>query len=130
MHIPYFNGYLTPRYGIQGQIIEEKNWRRRTVFDIAENAIKKGNIRSWIFFPTKIEIFTSTDGKIYTLISSITNTFSDNLEGTFTKDFTFNKYPVYASYIKVKAENYGVCPEWHLGAGGKTWLFVDELTIK
>ena len=88
------------------------------------------DIKSWIFFPTKIEIFTSTDGEVFTLLSSIINTFSDNLEGTFTKDFTFNKYPVYARYIKVKAENYGVCPDWHLGAGGKTWLFVDELIIK
>ena len=34
MHIPYFNGYLTPRYGIQGGIVEEKSWRKRTVFDI------------------------------------------------------------------------------------------------
>ena len=30
----------------------------------------------------------------------------------------------------LKAINYGVCPKWHLGAGGKTWLFVDELIIK
>ena len=88
------------------------------------------DIRSWIFFPKKTEIFTSTDGKIFTLISSITNTFADNIEGTFTKDFTFNKYPIQARYIKVKAENYGVCPYWHLGSGGKTWLFVDELIIK
>ncbi len=88
------------------------------------------DIRSWIFFPTKIEILTSTDNETYTRLSSITNTFSDTLEGTFTKDFIFKTHPIQARYIKVKAENYGVCPEWHLGAGGKTWLFVDELTIK
>ena len=33
-------------------------------------------------------------------------------------------------YIKVKVENYGICPDWHLGAGGNAWLFVDELTIE
>ena len=87
-------------------------------------------IRSWIFFPTEIEILTSTDNETYTHLSSITNTFSDTIEGTFTKDFIFKTHPIQARYIKVKAENYGVCPEWHLGAGGKTWLFVDELTIK
>ena len=35
-----------------------------------------------------------------------------------------------AKGIKIKAENYGICPDWHLGAGGKTWIFVDEITIK
>ena len=88
------------------------------------------DIRSWIFFPTKIDILTSTDNETYTRLSSITNTFSDTIEGTFTKDFIFKTHPIQARYIKVKAENYGICPEWHLGAGGKTWLFVDELTIK
>ena len=39
MHIPAFNGYLSPRYGIQGQIIDEKTWRRRIVFDIEESKI-------------------------------------------------------------------------------------------
>ena len=43
------------------------------------------DIRSWIFFPTKIEILTSTDNETYTRLSSITNTFSDTIEGTFTK---------------------------------------------
>ena len=37
---------------------------------------------------------------------------------------------VSARYVKVKANNYGVCPDWHLGAGGVTWLFADELIIK
>ena len=28
-----------------------------------------------------------------------------------------------------QAKNYGICPDWHLGSGGKTWLFVDEIII-
>jgi len=24
----------------------------------------------------------------------------------------------------------GVCPEWHKGAGGKAWLFVDEIFVE
>ena len=32
-------------------------------------------------------------------------------------------------FLKVEAENYGNCPEWHLGSGGKTWLFFDEITV-
>ena len=56
--------------------------------------------------------------------------FSDNLEGSFINDYTLKLSKTKTRYIKVKAENYGICPDWHLGAGGKTWLFVDELTIK
>jgi len=87
-------------------------------------------IRSWIFFPKKIEIFISEDGDIYTHLISLDNTFPDNEEGTFTKDFTFKKYKIEAKYIKIKAINYGLCPEWHLGAGGQTWLFADEIIIE
>ena len=35
-----------------------------------------------------------------------------------------------AIYIKIVAENYGICPEWHLGSGGDTWLFLDEITVE
>ena len=39
------------------------------------------------------------------------------------------KIPIQARYIKIKAENYGKCPDWHLGSGGTSWLFFDEITI-
>ena len=32
--------------------------------------------------------------------------------------------------VKVEAVNYGPCPDWHLGKGGETWLFLDEFTVK
>jgi hypothetical protein len=35
-----------------------------------------------------------------------------------------------ARYVKVFARNIGTCPPWHIGAGGKAWLFIDEITIE
>ena len=32
VHIPSFNGFLSPRYGIQGQRLNEKDWRTTIVF--------------------------------------------------------------------------------------------------
>jgi hypothetical protein len=32
-------------------------------------------------------------------------------------------------YVRVYAKNMAVCPDWHNGAGGKAWLFVDEIII-
>jgi len=34
VHIPSFNGFLSPRYGIQGQRLNETNWRSTTVFKL------------------------------------------------------------------------------------------------
>jgi hypothetical protein len=46
------------------------------------------------------------------------------------KEFAAKVSYVFARYIRVSAKNIGVCPEWHAGAGGKTWLFVDEVIVK
>ena len=46
MHIPAFNGYLSPRYGIQGQLIDEKNWRKRTVFNVPSDSIQNITVRN------------------------------------------------------------------------------------
>ena len=41
VHIPYFNGFLSPRYGIQGNKISEKDWRTTNIFSLkAENIAK------------------------------------------------------------------------------------------
>ncbi len=87
------------------------------------------DIKSWIFFPKKVAYFSSINGDDFTFLGTINTTFSDSLEGSFINDYTLQLTGTKAQYIKVIAINYGVCPEWHLGAGGKTWLFVDELTI-
>lgn len=68
--------------------------------------------------------------KNYTYQGKVLANFPDNIEGSLQKDFELNVKNLKARYIKIKAENYGVCPDWHLGAGGKTWIFVDEITIK
>ena len=36
---------------------------------------------------------------------------------------------VEAKHVKIKALNYGVCPDWHPAAGSKSWLFVDEVRL-
>ena len=41
VHIPSFNGFLSPRYGIQGNKISEKDWRSTSIFRLkAENITK------------------------------------------------------------------------------------------
>ncbi|HQL71024.1 MAG TPA: hypothetical protein PLA77_09345, partial [Bacteroidales bacterium] len=33
-------------------------------------------------------------------------------------------------YVRVVAENVGVCPSWHQGRGKKAWLFCDEVVVE
>ena len=38
--------------------------------------------------------------------------------------------PTSCKFIRFSIENYGPCPNWHLGKGNPTWLFLDEITVK
>ncbi len=86
------------------------------------------DIKSWIWYPTEVEYAISNDGKNFTVVATIANDFSEEEYGSFTKEVE-HKGSMKARYVRVRANNYGVCPDWHLGAGGKTWLFVDEIMI-
>jgi hypothetical protein len=39
-----------------------------------------------------------------------------------------NPKPIVA--IRFKVKNFGKCPDWHLGAGNNTWLFIDEIILE
>ena len=88
------------------------------------------DVKSWIFYPPVVEFWISEDGDNFILAESVTNTFPDNEYGSFTQDYKTNIGGQNIRYIRVKAQNYGICPDWHLGAGGTTWLFVDELVVE
>tara|TARA_B100001758_G_C18416772_1_gene620752 strand:- start:5422 stop:8283 length:2862 start_codon:yes stop_codon:yes gene_type:complete len=88
------------------------------------------DIKSWIFFPKKVTYFASLDGESFMPLGNVKTSFPDSLEGSFINDYTLKISKTKARYIKLEASNYGFCPNWHLGAGGKTWLFVDEIIIK
>ena len=85
---------------------------------------------SWIFLPLSIGIEISEDGQQFTE-TKITRSISDlNNPKTFVRDFQvlFDAKP--ARYIRIKARNTGTVPDWHAGAGGKAWLFVDEIIVE
>ena len=46
-------------------------------------------------------------------------------------EFVIDSYkPTSIKAIRYTIKNPGVCPEWHLGEGNKTWLFLDELIFR
>jgi predicted alpha-1,2-mannosidase len=87
--------------------------------------------RSWIVMPTKVEYFISEDNVNFTYFSSVNNTLDPKIEENIILNFTANETKSKkARYVKVVAKNFGKLPEWHQGAGGDAFIFVDEIMIK
>jgi predicted alpha-1,2-mannosidase len=85
--------------------------------------------RSWILMPTKVEYYVSNDNVIFTLAGTVSNDIDPKETENKIKNFNLDK-KVKAKYVKVKAFNFGKLPEWHQGAGGEAFIFIDEITIK
>ncbi len=84
--------------------------------------------RSWILMPSRVSFEVSDDGLNYKKIIDAPNKVPDDeYEMVFAE--LGGKANVSARYVKVKAVNYGKLPEWHLGAGGQAYIFIDEITI-
>jgi predicted alpha-1,2-mannosidase len=87
------------------------------------------DIKSWIWFPQAVHVYGSMDGQNFELIQQ------KSIE-TKTDDYT-PKHDVFGldinkkyRYIKVGAEQrFNTIPDWHLGAGGSSWIFIDEILI-
>lgn len=87
--------------------------------------------RSWIFFPTEIQVFISTDGINFSPAGKVKNTISPNKKGNLTHEFeilTEGKAPIKA--IQFVAVNRKTCPEGHISAGEKSWIFLDEVIVE
>ena len=115
--------------GYQGQDFE-------AVVDLQEEipihyigAIFLQDSRSWILMPTKVEYYVSTDNINFTLAGTIDNDIDATETENKIKNFSLVKTMI-AKYVKVKAYNFGKLPEWHQGAGGDAFIFIDEITIK
>lgn len=85
---------------------------------------------SWIWLPRRVEFLVSSDGVEYTPLRTVENTVSDEKDGMFATPFTIETPGITARYVRIRAENILRCPDWHIGAGGKAWLFVDEIVVE
>ncbi len=84
---------------------------------------------SFIFLPSSVEVLVSNDGENFKKLGEIKNNISEKGTKAFIHSFDFKVADIQERFIRIKAENIGVCPEWHKGAGEKSWLFCDEISI-
>ncbi|MFN2457287.1 MAG: family 20 glycosylhydrolase [Chitinophagaceae bacterium] len=81
---------------------------------------------SWIYRPSSVEVFASSDGKKYTSIGRTTE-FSKT---TGNNGLMKVQFPVTTKrYLKVAVKNFGEIPDGKPGAGNKGWLFADEIEV-
>jgi predicted alpha-1,2-mannosidase len=87
--------------------------------------------RSWIVMPTKVDYYISENNVNFTYFGSVNNTLDPKIEENIILNFTANETKSKkARYVKVIAKNFGKLPQWHQGAGGDAFIFVDEILIK
>ena len=84
VHIPTFNGFLSPRYGIQGNTLDLSNWRSNLVFNISSENIKHIKYTDYLnqedsyyldltklkLFNSKNQIVSFNEDKVLKLINS------------------------------------------------------------
>ena len=88
------------------------------------------NQDSWIFFPRFVEFSFSTDGKRFHLVQRVRGQKAKENPHRIIKDFSVSLRSTEACFVRVRATSLGVCPEWHKGAGGKAWIFADEIIVE
>ena len=88
------------------------------------------DIDSWIFSPVWVEFAVSDDNKTFTVLKKINRKIAEDLSGKERVVFMTDCENVRARYVRVHAKNIGHCPAWHKGAGGKAWLFADEIIVR
>jgi hexosaminidase len=87
---------------------------------------------AWIFPPSSVEFSVSSDGENFEMISEVilkTSQAKNDAQDILTIS-TGVLRKVKAQFIRMRAINSGVCPDWHAAATEPTWLFCDELVVR
>ena len=86
-------------------------------------------IYSWIWMPTEVAYFISDDGRNFRSVGKVKNEVPVDADGAFVQEMEVRPRTE-ARYVKMVAKTIGTCPEGHVGAGQKAWIFCDELIIE
>jgi putative alpha-1,2-mannosidase len=84
----------------------------------------------WIWMPDRIVFETSNDGVNFAQVTEIKPNFPQREMTPTVREFTQRITPTRARYVRMRAYNFGKIPDWHPGAGGDPWIFIDEIVIR
>jgi len=87
------------------------------------------DMHSWIFGPASVTIEVSNDGVSFKHFGTKKYNIPSSDTGITIKNCRIEHAPIAAKFIRVTVRSIGNCPDWHLGTGNPTWLFLDEIQI-
>jgi predicted alpha-1,2-mannosidase len=87
------------------------------------------DIRSWIWMPKEVIFSVSDDGVNFKEVARVKTTIDIKDDETQAGDIGA-RVNASGRFVKVKAINFGTIPNWHLGAGGQAYLFIDEIVVE
>lgn len=100
----------------------------RNIKTISTDFMQDNN--SWIFMPIEVSFSVSLDGVTYKKPVRMTTKTDPRKPGYILEEFTHTFTAEKARYIKITAINQKTCPLWHKGAGGRSWIFADEIRVQ
>ena len=83
----------------------------------------------WIFNPQSIVISVSEDGETFTEVARDAYSPEGKNDADDAKEYTLTFPETSARYLKVWAETLMSIPQWHPGAGNRSFVFVDEVMV-
>ncbi|MBU2922480.1 GH92 family glycosyl hydrolase [Winogradskyella psychrotolerans] len=87
---------------------------------------------AWIFYPTEVQCFVSKDNKTFKALPPQTINSAEKNSTIAIKTIEFKIPKTKYKYVKIVAKKLGKVPKWHVGypMDGRSWIFVDEISIK
>ncbi len=141
----YAGGEMALIDGIRGQA----NWRTgdwmgfqgqdfEAVLDLGKeqdiHSLSAGflqDVGSWIVMPKMVEFWIAGEDRNYVKAAEISHNISDRETENLIHDFVYKRdFSKKVRFVKVKAKSYGNLPAWHLGAGGESFIFIDEIMVE
>ncbi len=87
------------------------------------------NQRAWIFRPEKVEVEVSLNGEDYNILRIFTDDETLEKQKTGFVKYKISNISLNIRFIKIKVYSLDSIPDWHPGAGGKPWVFADEIIV-
>ena len=122
----YKDGHWQGFYGIDADLeIDLGKWSKINSVEIGFLV----NAHDWILRPDTLEIYSSNNGKDYTLRSAFPVTTEVTREGNFVFREKF-EIPISTRLLRIVVKNPGKLPEGLPGAGYDSWIFMDEIVVE
>jgi HEAT repeat protein len=100
--------------------------------EIAVRGLRAGfleDLGPWIFFPREVEFAVSMDGRSFETVGKVEIPVPTEPREPSIKECAVDAGGKKARYVRMHAKSVGKCPKWHGGAGGKAWIFCDEIQV-